>query len=153
MDRSNTRLTIKIAGKNMQGEPFQDTAALESFGNFGAIIYTSQQVNLSDLLHICGGDGEPLATAEVVWVRTGDMPALEVLLHRSIEPLPVVTPPAPVATTTSAPPVAAATNAAGNNAVATPPPLSSFSSASSISSNNDSSKEVTRSDTPGSEEM
>lgn len=144
MDRSNTRLTIKIAGKNMQGEPFQETAALESFGNFGALIFTPQQIRLGDLLHICGVDGEPLASAEVVWVRTGDMPALEVLLHRSLEPVQAFAMPAPTPTISAPPPV----SASASSSIAAAPPSASFPAASA-----DNSRDVTKSDTPAGNEM
>jgi hypothetical protein len=86
MDPINNTLTVRISGKNTSGESFQELATLEQFGNFGVLIHTTQQLGLSEKIYICGGNGEPIASAEVVWVRSGDFPAVEALLYRASEP-------------------------------------------------------------------
>jgi hypothetical protein len=85
MDQANNTITVRISGKNLNGESFQEIATLEQFGNFGVLIHTAQPLRLSDRVHICGQNGEPLASAEVVWVRPGELPAVEALLHRNLE--------------------------------------------------------------------
>lgn len=85
MDQSNNTITVKISGKNKQGEPFQELATLEQFGNFGVVIHTTQELRLSERISICGRKGEAIASAEVVWVRAGDLPAVEALLYRNQE--------------------------------------------------------------------
>ncbi|MEW6731806.1 MAG: hypothetical protein AB1489_10805 [Acidobacteriota bacterium] len=85
MDRANTTLNVKIAGQDLSGEAFLDIATLEPFGNFGVIIHTCQPLRLGDVVQICGADGQQIASAEVVWVRTGDKPAVEALLYHSLE--------------------------------------------------------------------
>lgn len=85
MDRTNKSINIVISGKNFAGEDFKENAQLESFGSFGMLIYTNQKLRLGDVMHICGTNGKPLASAEAVWVRGGDTPAIEVLLHRNTD--------------------------------------------------------------------
>lgn len=82
MDQTITALKIKISGKNTRGEAFQETTRLEAFGSFGVLIYTTQPLGLSDLIHICGENNKPVASAEVVWIRGGATPAVEVVLHK-----------------------------------------------------------------------
>lgn len=85
MDSANGSLKVKISGKNSLGEQFQEIADMEQFGNFGVLIYTSQSLKLSDRIFISGAKGEPIANAEVVWLRGGDLPAVEALLYRGLE--------------------------------------------------------------------
>jgi hypothetical protein len=85
MDQFINTITVRISGKNKQGEPFQELATLEQFGNFGVVIHTTQQLRLSERVSICGRKGETIASAEVVWVRAGDLPAVEALLYRNQE--------------------------------------------------------------------
>jgi hypothetical protein len=83
MEQANTSLTIKISGKNQRGEQFQEVARLEAFGNFGVLIHTLQPLDLGDVMHIAGNNNKPIACGEVIWVRGGDSPSVEVLLHRN----------------------------------------------------------------------
>ncbi|MBI4850883.1 MAG: hypothetical protein HY819_03555 [Acidobacteria bacterium] len=83
MEQGNTSLTIKISGKNQRGETFQEVARLEAFGNFGVLIYTLQPLGLGDIMHITGNNNRPIACGEIIWVRGGDSPCVEVLLHRN----------------------------------------------------------------------
>ena len=85
MEQGNTSLTVKISGKSNFGKDFQEVAKLESFGNFGVLIHTKQPLSLGDVMHICGGNNKPIASAEVVWVRGGNSPGVEVLLHRNTD--------------------------------------------------------------------
>jgi hypothetical protein len=85
MDRANNILTVKIAGKNQRGEAFEEFARVEPFGSFGMLVHTEQTLALSNVLHICGANGNPIASAEVIWVRGGTTPAVEVLLHRNLD--------------------------------------------------------------------
>jgi hypothetical protein len=85
MEQGNTSLTVKISGKSSFGKDFQEVAKLESFGNFGVLIHTKQPLSLGDVMHICGGNNKPIASAEVVWVRGGTTPGVEVLLHRNTD--------------------------------------------------------------------
>lgn len=85
MEQGNTSLTVKISGKSSFGKEFQEVAKLESFGNFGVLIHTKQPLSLGDVMHICGGNNKPIASAEVVWVRSGNSPGVEVLLHRNTD--------------------------------------------------------------------
>jgi hypothetical protein len=84
MDEKQKALQIIISGTT-QGKPFQDLAQLEPFGSFGALIYSSQIFATNDLFLICDDNGQPVASAEVIWVRTGLNPAVEVLLHRNVD--------------------------------------------------------------------
>lgn len=83
MEQANTSLTIKISGKNQRGDQFQEVAKLESFGNFGVLIHTLQPLGLGDVMHITGNNNKPIACGEVIWVRSGDSPGVEILLHRN----------------------------------------------------------------------
>lgn len=83
MEQANTSLTIKISGKNQRGEQFQEVARLESFGNFGVLIHTLQPLGLGDVMHITGNNNKPIACGEVIWVRSGYNPGVEILLHRN----------------------------------------------------------------------
>ena len=85
MEQGNTSLTVKISGKSSFGKDFQEVAKLESFGNFGVLIHTKQPLSLGDVMHICGGNNKPIASAEVVWGRGGTSPGVEVLLHRNTD--------------------------------------------------------------------
>ncbi|MBK7993498.1 MAG: hypothetical protein IPK14_08725 [Blastocatellia bacterium] len=85
MEQGNTSLTVKISGKSNFGKEFQEVAKLESFGNFGVLIHTKQPLSLGDVMHICGANNKPIASAEVVWVRGGGNPGVEVLLHRNTD--------------------------------------------------------------------
>lgn len=60
-------------------------AWVDQCGNFGTIIYTPIHLNLGDRLYIRNTSGEIVATAEVVWRRVGETPAVEVLLKRGYE--------------------------------------------------------------------
>lgn len=85
MEVGDTSLTVKISGKDSKGKNFQEAARLEAFGSFGVLIYTEQSLGLGSVIHVCGGDNKPIASAEVVWIRGGDSPSVEVLLHRSTD--------------------------------------------------------------------
>ncbi len=85
MEMGNTSLTVKISGKDSKGTNFQEVARLEAFGSFGVLIHTEQPLALGSVIHVCGGNNKPIASAEVVWIRGGDSPAVEVLLHRNTD--------------------------------------------------------------------
>lgn len=90
MEQGDTSLTVKISGKNQRGEQFQEVAKLEAFGNFGVLIHTLQPLGLGDVIHISGNNNKPIACAEVIWIRGGDTPSLEILLHRNTDIAEVV---------------------------------------------------------------
>lgn len=103
MSQPSKAICVQITGRDSSGADFNEMAWIDQCGNFGTIIYTPIRLNLGDRLYICNPSGEVAATAEVVWRRVGESPALEVLLKRGCEVINL--PPIPTQIRVEDPPV------------------------------------------------